>query len=179
MSEKPSYLDLLNRISVGESQAECLLDCWADATPNPAVRQVLKTIALREGEHGKAFAKRICELGYEVTPVETADPNAGMAIAGSRDLTDREKFEKLKVTSFFAADAPDPFTPMWADTTIDIQTGQLLGRYIAEERDSVRMFESCYNELCASENGSGAVDNGMAASLGRIEQLLERLVAKG
>jgi hypothetical protein len=156
MSQAPSYLDLLKRISVGESQAERVLDCWADATPNPAVRQVLKTIALREGEHGKAFAKRVCELGYEVTPVDSGDAAAGMAIAGSRDLTDREKFEKLKVTSFFAADAPDPFTPMWADTTIDIQTGELLGRYIAEERDSLRLLRACYDSLAARTSRAAA-----------------------
>jgi len=178
MSDEPSYLDLLNRISVGESAAECLLDCWASTTPDPAVRKILTTIALREGEHGKAFAKRICELGYSVEAPDTGDTAGRMAIAASRDLSDREKFEKLNVTSFFGADAPDVFTPMWADTTIDIQTGALLGRYIAEERDSVRMLEGCYNELCASEGGSPAVNAGLAASLGRIEQLLEQLVAK-
>jgi len=177
MSEEPSYLDLLNRISVGESEAECLLDCWAASTPNPAVRKVLTTIALREGEHGKAFAKRICELGHSVTPTDTGDSAGRMAIAASPDLTDREKFEKLNVTSFFDPDAPDVFTPMWADTTIDIRTGELLGRYIAEERDSLRMLEGCYNELCAAERGSSAVDQGLVASLGRIEQLLEQLVA--
>jgi hypothetical protein len=178
MSDEPSYLDLLNRISVGESEAECLLDCWASATPNPAVRRILTTIALREGEHGKAFAKRICELGYNVTPTDTGDSAGRMEIAASRDLTDREKFEKLNVTSFFAPDAPDVFAPMWADTTIDIQTGALLGRYIAEERDSLRMLEGCYNELCAAETGSTAVNQGLVASLGRIEQLLEQLVAQ-
>ena len=66
---------------------------------------------------------------------------------------------------------------MWADTSIDIQTGELLGRYIAEERDSLRMLEGCYNELCAAERGSSAVDGALTASLGRIEQLLEQLVA--
>jgi hypothetical protein len=100
-----------------------------------------------------------------------------MAIAASRDLTDREKFEKLEVTSFFEADAPDVFTPMWADKSIDIQTGGLLGRYIAEERDSLRMLEGCYNELCAGEQGSSTVEAGLTSSLGRIEQLLEQLVA--
>jgi hypothetical protein len=100
-----------------------------------------------------------------------------MAIAASRDLTDREKFEKLNVTDFFAPDAPDVFTPMWSDTSIDIQTGELLGRYIAEERDSLRMLEGCYNELCASERGSSVINDGLTASLGRIEQLLEQLVA--
>src|SRR3954453_14644212 len=177
MSDEPSYLDLLNRISVGESECECLLDCWASTTPNPAVRKVLTTIALREGEHGKAFAKRVSELGYSVTPGDTGDSAGRMTIAGSRDLTDREKFEKLNVTSFFAADAPDVFTPMWADTSIDIQTGELLGRYIAEERDSLRMLEGCYNELCAAERGPSVVDGALTASLGRIEQLLEQLVA--
>jgi len=177
MSDEPSYLSLLNRISVGGSEAEFLLDCWASTTPNPAVRKILTTIALREGEHGKAFAKRVCELGYEVTPADTGDAAGRMAIASSLDLTDREKFEKLNVTSFFASDAPDVFTPMWADTSIDIQTGELLGRYIAEERDSVRMLEGCYNELCAAERGSSAVNEGLTASLGRIEQLLEQLVA--
>jgi hypothetical protein len=177
MSDEPSYLDLLNRISIGESEAECLLDCWASATPNPAVRKVLTTIALREGEHGKAFAKRVSELGYSVTPVDTGDSAGRMAIAASADLTDREKFEKLNVTSFFAADAPDVFTPMWSDTSIDIQTGELLGRYIAEERDSLRMLEGCYNELCAAERSSSVVNDGLTASLGRIEQVLEQLVA--
>ena len=178
MSDEPSYLDLLNRISVGESEAEGLLDCWASTTPNPAVRQVLTTIALREGEHGKAFAKRICELGYSVTPTDTGDSAGRMAIAASRDLTDREKFEKLDVTSFFEADAPDVFTPMWADKSIDVQTGALLGRYIAEERDSVRMLEGCYNELCAAEQGSPTVNESLTSSLGRIELLLEQLVAQ-
>ena len=177
MSEEPSYLSLLNRISVGESEAEGLLECWASATPNPAVRKVLTTIALREGEHGKAFAKRICELGHSVTPTDTGDSAGRMAIAASRDLTDREKFEKLNVTDFFAPDAPDVFTPMWSDTSIDIQTGELLGRYIAEERDSLRMLEGCYNELCASERGPSVINDGLTASLGRIEQLLEQLVA--
>jgi len=66
MSEAPSYIGLLNRISVAESNAECYLDAWANTTSHPGVRQVISTVALREGEHGKAFAKRLCELGYSV-----------------------------------------------------------------------------------------------------------------
>jgi hypothetical protein len=39
------------------------------------------------------------------------------------------------------------------------------------------MLEGCYNELCASERGSSVINDGLTASLGRIEQLLEQLVA--
>ena len=70
MSDKPSYLGLLNAIANGESQAECYLNVWAGTTPDDGVRQVISTVALREGEHGKAFAKRLCELGYTVLPRE-------------------------------------------------------------------------------------------------------------
>jgi hypothetical protein len=180
MSDKPSYLGLLNAISVAESEAECYLQAWADVTPNPAVRHVISTIALREGEHGKAFAKRISELGYSVLPRPSADGAEKMAIASSRDLTDREKFEKLALVPDMDPDAEDIFGRMFRDKSIDIQTGALLGRYIAEERDSGRMFCECYTLLCAAEDGAttnGAGDQ-LSAQLGRIEELLEKLVAK-
>ena len=34
MSDKPSYLGLLNAVSNAESQAECYLTAWAEVTPD-------------------------------------------------------------------------------------------------------------------------------------------------
>jgi len=174
MSEAPSYIGLLNRISVAESNAECYLDAWANTTSHPGVRQVISTVALREGEHGKAFAKRLCELGYSVEPQENPQAAEKMAIAGSTTLSDMEKFEKLNLCAENPA-ADEFFSNVFKDAEIDIQTGGLLGRYIAEERDSGRMLRACYAELCAEGNGStgnGAFD----ARLTRIEELLDQLV---
>ena len=180
MSDKPSYLSLLNAISLGEGEAECYLNCWAETTTDDAVRQVIATVALREGEHSKAFAKRMCELGYTVKPKESSDVAAKMAIASSRTLSDKDKFEKFGIGT--APTNDDFFTKMFADASIDIQTGALLGRYIAEERDSGRMLAGCYAHLSAQSNGSSAgptaadtVNAGLDARLGRIEELLERL----
>jgi hypothetical protein len=183
MSDKPSYLGLLNAIANGESQAECYLNAWAATTPDDGVRQVISTVALREGEHGKAFAKRLCELGYTVLPREDPKFDEKMTIAGDKHLTDREKFEKLGFSPAERTDpsGPDFFSRMFEDKSIDIQTGALLGRYIAEERDSGRMLNACYRQLCASENGH-STSNGegadLSAQLSRIEDLLESLVAK-
>jgi rubrerythrin len=178
MSDKPSYLGLLNAISNAESDAECYLDAWAKATPRDDVRQIISTVALREGEHGKAFAKRICELGYSVVPRVDEAVKEKMAIASSTTLTDREKFEKLDIARPVDPSKPDFFTNMFADTTIDIQTGQLLGRYIAEERDSGRMLRACYSQLCAEEEGRSSNGGATEARLARVEALLEELVAK-
>jgi hypothetical protein len=174
MSEKPSYVGLLNLISVGESNAECYLDAWANVTPHPGVRQVISTVALREGEHGKAFAKRLCELGYTVEPTDNPQTAEKMAIAASTTLTDKEKFEQLNLCTENAA-ANEFFSNVFKDTEIDIQTGGLLGRYIAEERDSGRMLRGCYAELCAESDGPASND-ALEARLTRIEDLLDKLV---
>jgi rubrerythrin len=177
MSHKPSYLGLLNAIAVAEAAAEEYLNCWADATDRDDVRGVLRTVALREGEHAKAFEKRICELGFDLRPKE-ADPEP-LRVAAATDLSDREKFEKLGLGRE-PGDGPDVFAGMFADTAIDIQTGGLLGRYIAEERDSGRLLRGCYQALCA-EDGAGASASDLAEvndRLDRIEAALEKLAKR-
>lgn len=171
MTTEPSYLPLLRRIANAECNAEVYLSAWAGATPRADVRNIITTIALREGEHTKAFQKRICELGHTVTIEEAPDLASRTAIAAATDLTDREKFEKLGLGT-----PPDPSTPdRWAtyfnDATIDIATGELLGRFIAEERDSVRLLAGCYRALCAEEGAPAATEDRLA----RIEGLLGQL----
>ncbi len=182
MSEKPSYLGLLNAIAVAEGDAEVFLNRWAEVTPSNDVRQVLHTVALREGEHAKAFEKRICELGFELK-AGAGDPKRA-DLAGSTELTDREKFEKFGLGDD-PGEGPDIFAGMFNDTSIDIQTGALLGRYIAEERDTGRMLRACYQQLQAEENGAepdrapGPGDDLATVNdrLDRIEAAVEKLAA--
>lgn len=179
MSDKPSYLGLLNAISNAESEAECYLNAWAEVTPRDDVRCIIQAVALREGEHGKSFAKRMCELGYGLQSRSDGKFDERMAIASSKTLTDKEKFEKLGLCAPVDTSKPDFFSGMLADCTIDIQTGTLLGRYIAEERDSGRMLRGCYEQLSKEANGSnGSAVTAGADRLERIECLLEQLVEK-
>jgi len=50
----------------------------------------------------------------------------------------------------------DPFTSFFNDTSIDPQTGELLGRYIAEERDSGRRLKAEYDRVCGTMQSSGS-----------------------
>ena len=79
MSDKPSYLGLINAIAVGESRAHAYLTAWAQVTPDADVRAVLCTVAAREGEHGMSFAKRVNELGF-VCGEGARPPTAGVAL---------------------------------------------------------------------------------------------------
>ena len=148
-SGKPTYLGLLNTVSLAETRAHCYLTEWASVTKSEEVRQVLLTVAAREGEHGMSFAKRINELGFQLRAKPDDRSDRALEIVRA-DCSDLEKFEALGLHKLDTGDEPDVFDDLFKDHTIDIRTGEMLGRYIAEERDSARLFRSCYEQLCAA-----------------------------
>ncbi len=175
MADKPSYLGLLNAISLGEGRAYKYLLAWADKTRDEDVEQVIRTVAIREGEHALAFEKRLCELGFSVR--EREDPNFEKTLELlSSDKSDLEKFEALGYGGD-AGERPDPFSRMFENTSIDIQTGELLGRYIAEERDSGRRLRACYEVLReragASDPGTGG--DGIDEALSKLDRAVGQL----
>ena len=148
-SDKPSYLGLLNAIAVGEAAAEPLFNVWAATTRDKRLAKALRFVGMREGEHGKAFAKRMLELGYEVRQSDEAQfGDQNLEIAGS-DMSDLEKFEAIGIGR--SPGESDVFDGMFADKFIDPVTGGLLGRYIAEERDSGRRLAAEYERLKAKQ----------------------------
>ncbi len=169
MSEKPSYLGLLNAIAVGERGGEELFEAWASATPNDDVRAVLATVALREGEHARQFDKRINELGFSVIPKEDTSLPGRVAMAKRTDLTDCEKFEQLGFNRA-PKERKDIFANFFNDITMDVKTGELMGRYVAEERDTGRKLLSCYAQISAQP----AATNGQA-DVAALESRLERI----
>jgi rubrerythrin len=169
MSEKPSYLKLLNGISCAETRAYQYLSAWAEVTTDPDVRAVLRTVAAREGEHGMAFAKRVNELGFEVQPTDDPKFAERMEIAAS-DRSDLDKAESLDLLEFATApDTPDVFDKFFRDHTIDIQTGELLGRYIAEERDTIRLLQGCHAKLAATSCDTADSPDRLGALEGKID----------
>jgi rubrerythrin len=174
MSDKPSYLGLLNAIAVGELGGEVLFNEWAAATPDDNVRAVLQTVALREGEHAKAFAKRIDELGFNVIPKDDPALPDRCEIAGSTNLSDCEKFDRLGFNRAAPTDT-DIFSKFFEDVTMDIRTGELMGRYVSEERDTGRMLRECYSVI-STQNGTSN-ESAIEERLARIEAALSQLAS--
>ena len=179
MADKPSYLGLLNAVALAESAAHAYLEEWIKVTPHDGVRTVLQTVSAREGEHGKAFAKRINELGYNLRPKDDPGQAKRMKLAAS-DKADLEKMESFGLDRIDTGDKPDIFDNFFKDHSIDIRTGELLGRYIAEERDSGRLLRACYEQLCAdagrSPRGTAAapdVTDRLAAMDAKIDAVCE------
>ena len=130
---------------------------------------MLKTVALREAEHAAVFEKRMCELGYALE--ENRDPNFGKTLdIVCSDSSDSEKFEELGLLKLISEDGEDKLLQLLADKSIDPQTAALLGRFIAEERDSGRILRQAYQ--CAKSKEAPAEDN---VTLNQICEQLEKL----
>jgi len=184
MGEKPSYLGLLNAISLAESEAHEYLTAWAAVTTHEGVKQTLLTVAAREGEHGMSFAKRINELGYNLRP-GADDPKRAerLSIACSAEISDYDKMHALgvaRIAEDAGKDGPDVFDKFFSDHSIDIQTGELLGRYIAEERDSGRRLRACYLAVTAeheAQSTSSTKSGRRDKDIKRLEDKLDALCA--
>jgi rubrerythrin len=174
MSDKPRYLGLLNAIALAESRAHTYLCAWAEVTPSNDVRKVLRTVAAREGEHAMSFARRIDELGYQVRPKDDAGLEKAMEVVTS-NRSDLEKMKALKLHRLDTGDQPDVFDGFFTDHTIDIQTGELLGRYIAEERDTARLLRRCYDQLKLHVDTNPVSAPAPAGGVARLEAKVDEL----
>ncbi|MFU8815978.1 MAG: hypothetical protein ACNA7W_11580 [Pseudomonadales bacterium] len=180
---EPTYLPLLNSIAVNECKGDALLSAWAAATADAELAATLRFVAIREREHAAAFTKRICELGHAVCE-DTAyqvfkDFDALLAFMGS-DAPDADKVARFGGTG---GDGKDPFRGFFNDTNIDPQTGALLGRYIAEERDSGRRLQAHYQRICeqaaapaeaAAEAATAGIDE-LRASIDALQSQIDAL----
>ena len=183
---KPSYLGLLNAISLAESAAGVYLEAWAEATPNPELAGALRLVAAREKSHGEVFCRRIAELGYELR--HKPDPRASERLAKLADphVSDLDKIPARN------AEETDPFADIrrrMAEGEFDAMTANLMNWYIAEEKDSARRLTEAYDCVrAAAGQGRRASDKAdqpradaeaimacMTAGFARLEKAMEKL----
>lgn len=178
MTTKPTYLGVLNAIANGERRGHELLSAWAAKTPDPEIRGMLTTVAIREAEHAWAFEKRLCELGYSVLPREDAKHAERLACAKS-DASDAEKFVFLGFNREPKADDEDFLLKLLTDRSIDPQTGALLGRFICEERDSGRrLYQGCVRAHAQAPSAAAAPRDAVLEQLcAQVAKLAERVDA--
>ena len=151
MTTKPTYLGLLNAVSNGETQAAGYFNAWLRLTTDPEVRAVVRVVANREAEHGLAFEKRLLELGYDL--IERAFPDAAEKLAYLSDPAHSD-LDRLLFLGY-GEPREDPFGGLFNDHSIDPQTGALLGRYVAEERDTIRRLRALTELLKSRAKQSG------------------------
>jgi hypothetical protein len=186
--EKPSYLGLLNAISLGESAAGVYLEAWANVTPNADLACTLRLVAARERSHGDVFCRRIAELGYTLRPKANPRDAEQLAKLANPNISDLEKIPAAR------EEESDPFGEIRrriSEGEFDPMTANLMNWYIAEEKDSGRRLREAYD--CVREMGGKASKTRattldgpsadaeammacMTAGFARLEKAMEKLI---
>lgn len=104
-----------------------------------------------EGDHSLKFRKRIQELtGEDPFPGGVPDRKEDekrMAIVGNPNLTDIEKIEKLKSTRKPVNGKKDQLSDMFLEKDHDLESAIMLGRFVAEERQTETFIAEAYEML--------------------------------
>ncbi len=186
---KPSYLGLLNAISLAESGAGVSLQAWANATPNDELADALRFVAARETSHGDVFCRRIKELGFDL--LQKPDPGAAERLAkvANPKVSDLEKIgpDRDEGQDFFGG-----IEKQLDEGIFDPLTAKLMVWYIGEERDSGKVLNEAYDCVRSMSNGKSpsaakamapttpsadadAMMACMTAGFTRLEKALEKL----
>jgi len=156
-AEKPSYLGLLNAISLAETEAGHYLAAWANATDDEELAGCLRLVAARETSHGDLFCRLIGELGYELR--QKPDPKAAERLAryANPKLSDCEKVgpERAPERDTFA-----DIKKAMADGVYDPVTCNMMQWYICEEEDSGRRLREAYAKVRAKAGMTSAPKKG-------------------
>jgi len=126
--EKPTYLGLLNAISLAESAAGVYLEAWANVTPNEDLACTLRLVAARERSHGEVFCRRIAELGYTLMPKFNPRDAEQLAKLSNPNISDLEKIGEPR------EEDADPFKEIRrriSEGEFDAMTANLMTWYIA------------------------------------------------
>jgi hypothetical protein len=172
---EPTYLPLLNSIAVNECKGDALLSAWADATSDTELAATLRFVAIREREHAAAFTKRMCELGHAVcedTAYQVFKDFPGLLAFIGSDASDTEKVARFGGNG---EEGKDPFRGFFNDTSIDPDTGALLGRYIAEERDSGRRLRSQYERIRSGSSQPSSEIAELRACIAELQSQIDAL----
>jgi rubrerythrin len=150
MAKKPSYIGLLNAIANGERGGHELFNAWSTSTTDKALQPTLNMIAVREMEHSWAFEKRLTELGFSLRPTTNKVLNKQVKLLKSK-VSDEDKFASFGfgATPGAPGETEDVLLQILADKSIDPQTGELMGRFISEERDTGRQLTKAYRAMQA------------------------------
>ena len=187
---KPSYLGLLNAISLAESAAGQYLEAWADVTPGDELRDVLRLVAARERSHGEVFCRRIAELGFNLRRQKDPKSAARLARLANPEFSD---LDKIGAESDEEADPFGEIRRRMAEGEFDPMTVNLMNWYIAEEKDSALRLREAYDRVRgaarkrkhgadshAAADGPGAEAEAimacMTAGFARLEKSLDKLV---
>ena len=144
-SERAAVIAFLEAVSAAETAGGEAIRKWLEVCTIDCIRGGLKMVAERESYHGRAFERRLNELGGKMPARTSAESRKNIAYLSDRSITDLQKLQRG------AARFPNPeetIRPLFEFADLlkeDLETKEMVRLFAQDELSTLKW----QNALCA------------------------------
>jgi len=158
-SEREAVMRFLETVSPAETNGGEAIRKWLEVCTTECIRGGLQMVAEREAYHGRAFERRLKELGGTFVNKPTEEHTKSLAYLGNASVSDLEKLQRG------AKRFPNPdetIRPLFEFAELlkeDLQTKEMVNLFAQDELSTLKWQNALCEKLSAMQHGDRAAAN--------------------
>jgi hypothetical protein len=155
-SEREAVMRFLETVSAAETNGGETIRKWLEVCTTECIRGGLQMVAEREAYHGRAFERRLKELGGTMPNRMTDDLRKNLAYLGDTSISDLQKLQRG------AKRFPNPeetIRPLFEFAELlkeDLQTKEMVKLFAQDELSTLKWQNGLCEVLTAMQSGAQA-----------------------
>jgi len=158
-SEREAVMRFLETVSPAETNGGEAIRKWLEVCTTECIRGGLQMVAEREAYHGRAFERRLKELGGTFVNKPPEEYTKSLAYLGNASVSDLEKLQRG------AKRFPNPdetIRPLFEFAELlkeDLQTKEMVNLFAQDELSTLKWQNALCEKLSAMQHGDRAAAN--------------------
>ena len=158
-SEREAVMRFLENVSAAETNGGEAIRKWLEVCTTDCIRGGLQMVAEREAYHGRAFERRLKELGGTMANRDTEEFRKNLAYLGNREVSDYQKLHR-GATRFPNPD--ETIRPLFEFAALlkeDLETKEMVQLFAQDELSTLKWQNGLCEMLTKMQAGSSATAN--------------------
>lgn len=155
-SERAAVISFLERASAAETNGGDTVRAWLSVCKTECIRGGLNMVAERETYHGRAFERRLNELGGKMAERDTPDFRKQLDYLRNPAIADFEKLKRGVVRFPNPEETIRPLFEFAEQLKEDYQTKEMIRLFAEDELSTLKWQKAIYETLSAMNNGAQA-----------------------
>ena len=144
--EREAVMRFLETVSAAETNGGEAIRKWLEVCTTECIRGGLKMVAEREAYHGRAFERRLRELGGTMPNRQTEELRKNLAYLGNPSISDYQKLHRGATRFPNPDETIRPLFEFAAQLKEDLQTKEMVQLFAQDELSTLKW----QNALCAT-----------------------------
>jgi Mn-containing catalase len=140
-NEREAVIAFIDRARVAEANAGIAFNNWANVCKTDCIRSGLRMIAERESYHGRAFERRLRDLGAECRATLNEDSRKFAETVSDQGLADNEKLLRFNALVSDPDAAVKPILEFANMLKDDLETQEMLKLFYEDELSSTKWLK--------------------------------------